>query len=91
MPQMIASRRLILREVDQADIPVLIEIEAPQQTVHGDFGCLVNISGIADTPANVRGVDSFQAVELAFRYVAITLNGEGKNKSLCWPNGDTYQ
>lgn len=87
----ILTRKLLFANELQDKRQVSIEIEAPQfYELRGDFFCVVSMIGFDENPVKIFGIDSYQAMELAIRYVENTLSAEKNRIRITWPNGETY-
>ena len=71
--EVIAVRRLFL--VDEPNREILIKMGLPQKTPgEEDFYCPFQITGIDDArPQAIIGIDAFQAMQLAMRYIGARL------------------
>ena len=71
--EVIAVRRLFL--LDEPGREILVKMGAPQKTPgEEDFYCPFQITGIGDDrPEAFLGVDGFQAMQLAMRYIGLKL------------------
>jgi hypothetical protein len=66
MKDVIAERRLIaVNKTDGTRINVCIRVGKPYSLVGQDAECPVEITGLFESVAPARGIDTFQALELA--------------------------
>ena len=92
MTEVIAVRRFWW--VDQPDHQLVVSIGKPQETPGGagEFYCPVQVTGFGDDESvqPIFGVDGFQAVELALRFIGHRLTDiNSKNGGrLRWEFGD---
>lgn len=75
-PEIIAERRLEIESPGRPRRGARIALAKPMARGDGAFGCLVLIEGFGekDRPFEVVGVDSLQALSLAFTYLRASLN-----------------
>lgn len=92
MASWIAERALIL--VDPASgtrRPLTIRIGAPERIQDSEaFGCAVQLDGLIGSVGPIQGVDAFQALEEACRFVQTYLSMRRDIDDLQWPTGDRY-
>ncbi len=89
----IAERMLHLMDPSSGTrTPVTIRIAAPVPMPGSEaFGCTVEMEGLIDDILPIQGIDSFQAVELACRFVHTYLSGCKHAAHLQWPTGEPYE
>jgi hypothetical protein len=54
------------------------------------FGCGVQLEGLIGDVGPIQGIDSFQAVEQACRFVHLYVSRCRDAPNLQWPTGDPY-
>lgn len=54
---------------------MILRIRKPYKRDSGEFACEIDLEGLYETPIEVYGDDSYQALDLAFEFVRITLAG----------------
>ena len=71
--EVVASRRLFL--IDEPNREILVKMGKPQKTPHEqDYSCALQVTGIGDERVDcVVGIDAFQAIQLALRYIGVRL------------------
>jgi uncharacterized protein DUF6968 len=89
--EVIAERRLLLR-VGQWKQDVVIRIGKPYWVSPDvEAACPVEVTGIAEELADIRGVDPLQALELAQGLVNRLLkSAAARGAKLTWPDGSPY-
>jgi hypothetical protein len=84
--QVIATRKLYLVDDPAADI--VVKLGKPQPTPgENDWFCMTQIRGIGNEQIDATyGVDAFQALQLAMRWIGSTLTrlNESSGKKLRW-------
>lgn len=75
MQEAIAERRLVFVEASGEPLLVFIRIGKPSMTSAGDWACPVSLYPLEAKLADIHGVDSFQALMLAQRFLASLMTG----------------
>lgn len=70
---------------------ILIEVGFPKYGQDGDVSCVVQMAGIADGIRTIYGVDKFQALELAIKFVNTFLRDPPPGLQIYWPDGVPYK
>ena len=92
MTEVIAVRRFWW--VDEPDRQLLVSIGKPQRSPggNGEFYCPIRMTGFGDDQRvdAIFGIDGFQAIELALRYIGYRLSdiNEKNGWRLRWEFGD---
>jgi hypothetical protein len=69
----IASRTILAVDKDGREFDLALAIGQPYQTGLREWRCAVSMAGLHEHLADAAGVDSWQALQLAFWFVASTL------------------
>ena len=68
------------------EVKIRLEIEAPEFVSAGEFSCVATFHGESTTERLLRGVDAWQAVELAMRFLDNEVKIlQDRGYSLAWP------
>lgn len=69
----VAERKLIMRGKDREEREIHIKIGRPYEVSKGEAACPLAIDGLYGRLPDIRGVDTFQALGLAMKFVQLTL------------------
>ena len=69
----IASRRLLAIEANGREFEVTIAIGTPYEVAEGEWACPASMDGLHRL-RDIRGVDSWQAMQLAYQLIATMLS-----------------
>lgn len=75
MDEQIAITQLTLKKPGERSRTVNVRVRKPHKRESGEFACEVDLEGLYETPIEVYGEDSYQALDLALEFVRITLAG----------------
>src|SRR5262245_25215968 len=89
----IVERPLVRRDGGTGDVRnVMIRIGAPAWDQGRTEGiCRIEIVGALANRVELRGIDPFQALELALRFVNTYLSSKTGKISFTWPSGEPYE
>lgn len=86
----IAERELFLVETGGQRKPVVVKLCQPYWIEEGvEAACPVFIEGMLSGSSEIYGMDLFNAVECAIRFVNSYLRGNSEG-TLCWASGEPY-
>jgi hypothetical protein len=94
---MIESEVLLSRELKMSRdggvtfTQISIQIGFPKYTEDGDAICVLQMIGIADGVRTIYGVDNFQAVEMAIKFVNTFLGNPAPSSQFYWPDGQLFK
>lgn len=85
----IAERRLLATDASGREFAVTLGVGSPYEVSDGEWACPASLEGLHDRLIDVRGVDSWQALQLAHQLIMRLLihfvQGGGR---LFWPEGE---
>ena len=88
-PEAIAECDVECEYPDGRRVPLKLAIGKPQPWPQGDWQCPVRTLGPQPKLRNIRGVDSWQALQLALRFLEALLSAEvDRGAVLYWPTAD---
>jgi hypothetical protein len=87
--EFIAERKLVAEHPQKGHLPMCIRIGKPYPERNGErWACPVFVEGVARRGADIRGVDSLQALTLALHFAKATLQSlVDRGSALYWPDG----
>ena len=87
-PEHIASRTLVAVSADGSEHLVTLAVGKPYRASDVDWACPVALDGLYPRLADQHGIDSWQAMQLAYqllgKLISSFIGGGGK---LLWPDG----
>lgn len=88
----LVTRELIVEREDRSRQPVVIRIGKPYWVSENvEAACSLQIDGLYSKLADIRGVDLYQAVQLAMQLAETLLQSAAlKKQRLLWPSGERY-
>jgi hypothetical protein len=86
--EIIAERKLTLLDESGRTSEVIVRLGKPRMSAEADdFSCEVHIAGFNDDKiSRIFGLDAFQAIQLALRYISVSLQlfRERSGQALYW-------
>lgn len=71
--------------------PITIQIGRPYWVKSNiEAACPAAIEGLLERRSDIRGVDTFQALSEAIRFINNYLSESPKGYTVCWPDGSDY-
>jgi hypothetical protein len=70
----IASRKLLAIDADGREFQLTISVGAPYEISEQEWACPVSVLGLHDRLHDMHGVDSWQAMQLAYQLIAQLLS-----------------
>jgi hypothetical protein len=88
----LVTRELIVEREDRSRQPIVVRIGKPYWVSENvEAACPLQIDGLYSKLADVRGVDLYQAVQLAMQLAETLLQSAAlKKHRLLWPSGERY-
>ena len=66
----IASRKLSAKDANGREFEITISVGAPYEVSQQEWACPVSVLGLHDRLHDMHGVDSWQAMQLAYQLIA---------------------
>ncbi len=85
-------RELIVEREDRSRQPIVVRIGKPYWVSENvEAACPLQIDGLYSKLTDIRGVDLYQAVQLAMQLAETLLQSAAlKKQRLLWPSGEPY-
>ncbi len=85
---MLTRSGLFLNKQTGVKVPITFSIEPPIAHDNGEnYSCMCEIVGIDDTRSQIRGLDSFQAVELGMEYLQVLFDSISETNEFQYIDG----
>lgn len=91
--KVLVERKLVLQKPDGLKTPVLVSIGMPYWVKKGkEAACPIRLEGLYHALSDIRGVDPYQALELAMQLANTLLAAASSTRQrLLWPDGKRYE
>jgi hypothetical protein len=65
-----ASRAIKAKDANGTEFDMTLELGIPYQKNLNQWGCAVRVTNLFEPPREIYGMDSWQAVQLAFQFIS---------------------